>query len=57
MSDLCINFGCDLAFIVKKSYWGFAGVLAGNVFPLFKMDLCDLPMTDSIVYLGVKFKF
>ena len=26
-------------------------------FSLFKMGLFDLPMTDSIVYLGVKFKF
>ena len=45
--------------MLKSHIGGFVGVLAGDVFPLFEMGLglCDLPMTDSIVYLGVKFKF
>ena len=59
MLDLCVNFRkeCDLSFNVKKSLWGFVGVLIGNKYPQFHLDLSDLPRADWFVYLGVKFKF
>ena len=58
MLDLCVNFGkeCDLSFNVKKSLWGFFGVLIGNKYPQFHLDLSDLSKADWLVYLGVKFK-
>ena len=59
MLDLCVNFGkeCDLSFNVKKSLWGFVGVIIGNKYPQFHLDLSDLSRSDWFVYLGVKFKF
>ena len=59
MLDLCVNFGkeCDLSFNVKKSLWGFVGVLIGYKYPQFHLDLSDRRKTDWFVYLGVKFKF
>ena len=44
-------------FKCKKSLWGFVGVLIGNKYPQFHLDLSDLLRADCFVYLGVKFKF
>ena len=59
MLDLWVNFGkeCDLSLNLKKSLWGFVGVLIGNKYPQFHLDLSDLPRADWFVYLSVQFKF
>ena len=57
MLDLCCGFGaeCDLLFNVKKSLWGFIGVLIGTKYPMFRLGINNLPRVDSFVYLGVNF--
>ena len=51
MLDLCVNFGkeCDISFNVKQSLWCFVGVLIGNKYPQFHLDLSDLPRADWFV--------
>ena len=58
MLDLCYSFGaeCDLLFNVKKSLWGFDGVLIGTKYPMLRLGVNNLPRVDSIVYLSVNFK-
>ena len=46
-----------ILYLNLKKIWGFAGVLADDVFQLFKLGSYVIPMTDSIVYLNVTFKF
>ena len=57
MLNICCDFGaeCDLQFNVKKSLWGFVGVLVGKNYPQFHLGFNDLPRVDSFVYLGVTF--
>ena len=45
MLDLCCGFGaeCDLLFNVKKSLWGFAGVLIGTMYPMLCLGVNNLP--------------
>ena len=43
-------------FNVKKSLWGFFGVLIGINYPMLRLGVNNLPRVDSFVYLGVNFK-
>jgi hypothetical protein len=58
MLNICYNFGicCDLLFNVDKCFCGLVGRLVGNVFPVFNLGGRVVPVTDSLVYLGVTFK-